>query len=85
MAEATIAITLKINHAFEGLVPKPMIDREMQVTVKKGACVDDLIREVVGLPHEVVPLIFVNGIHAKLSDVLISKDRVTLWMPMAGG
>ncbi len=85
MAEATITITLKINHALEGLVPKHMIDREMQVTVKKDACVDDLIREVVGLSHKVVPLIFINGIHAKLSDVLISKDRVTLWMPMAGG
>lgn len=85
MTEATITITLKINHAFEGIVPKRMIDREMQVTVAKDLCVDKLVRQFIGLPPKVVPLIFINGIHAELSDALISGDRVTLWMPMAGG
>ena len=85
MAEPTIAITLKINHALEGFVPRHMIDREVRLTVKKGTSVNEVIREVVGLPQKVVPLILVNGHHAKPLDVLNSGDRVTLWMPMAGG
>jgi Mut7-C ubiquitin len=85
MAEPTLTITLKINHALADFVPWHMIDREMTVKVKKGACVDDVLKEVVGLSHKIIPLIFVNGHHAKPPDALKSGDRVTLWMPMAGG
>jgi hypothetical protein len=85
MADPTITITLKVNHALAGLVPGQMIDREMTVKVKHGAIIDDVLREVVGLSHKVVPLILVNGHHAKPPDILKSGDRMTLWMPMAGG
>jgi hypothetical protein len=44
-----------------------------------------MLREIVGLSEKIRPLILVNGIHANLHDKLNSGDRVTLWMPMAGG
>lgn len=85
MIEPTIPITLKINHALEGFIPRHMIDKDMRMTVKKGTNVNGMIREVIGLSKKVVPLVLVNGHHAKPLDVLKSGDRVTLWMPMAGG
>jgi len=80
-----MTITLKINHALADFVPRRMTDREMRIDIQKDARVDDILSNVVGLPEKVVPLIFVNGRHAKPQDRLSSGDRLTLWMPMAGG
>ncbi len=85
MQASSISITLKINHALEGFVPKRMIDKEMTITVKEDATIDFLLKEIVGLSNQIIPLIFVNGKHAKPQDKLNPGDRVTLWMPMAGG
>jgi hypothetical protein len=85
MNDAQMAITLKINHALADFVPRRMIDREMHIKIQPNVRIDEVIRNVVGLPDKVVPLIFVNGRHAKPHDRLASGDRLTLWMPMAGG
>lgn len=85
MPKATISITLKINHALANFISHDMIDREMNISIKKNASIDFMLREIVGLSEKIRPLILVNGIHANLQDKLNSGDRVTLWMPMAGG
>jgi len=85
MKEATIRITLKISHALADFVPRRMIDKELTIEIQKDARINDVIRDLVGLPPKVVPLIFVNGRHAKPPDRLSAGDRLTLWMPMAGG
>lgn len=85
MNDSSFTITLKINHALEQFVPKRMIDKEMNITVKENATIDFLLEEIIGLSKKVIPLIFVNGKHARPKDKLKQGDRVTLWMPMAGG
>ena len=62
-----------------------MIDTDMQIEIQKDARIHDVISGVVGLPEKVVPLILVNGRHATPASSLASGDRLTLWMPMAGG
>ncbi len=85
MQALSITITLKINHALEGFAPKQMIDKEITIKVKEDTTIDFLLKEIVGLSNQIIPLIFVNGKHAKPQDKLNPEDRVTLWMPMAGG
>jgi hypothetical protein len=85
MDNTRMTITLKVNHALADFVPRHMVDREMLVDIQQGACIDDILKNIVGLSEKVVPLIFVNGHHAKPTDRLASGDRLTLWMPMAGG
>ncbi len=85
MQALSITITLKINHALEQFVPKRMIDKEMTIKVKEDTTIDFLLKEIVGLSNQIIPLILVNGKHAKPQDKLNPEDRVTLWMPMAGG
>lgn len=85
MHDSSITITLKINHALEPFVPKKMINKEMELAVKADATIDYILNEIVGLSKKVVPLVLVNGRHARLYDGLSSGDRVTIWMPMAGG
>ena len=80
-----ITITLKINHALEPFVPKHMLNKEMEFAVKEDATIDYLLNEIVGLSKKVIPLILVNGIHARPQTRLNPGDRITLWMPMAGG
>jgi hypothetical protein len=85
MTEATISITLKINHALENFISHDMIDREMKLSIQRNASIDFMLREIVGLSEKIRPLILVNGKHADRHAKLKSGDRVTLWMPMAGG
>ena len=85
MHASSITITLKINHALEPFVPKKMINKEMDMTIKEDATIDYVLNEIVGLSKQVIPLVLVNGRHAKAQDRLNPGDRVTLWMPMAGG
>jgi hypothetical protein len=85
MPGATINITLKINHALENFISHDMIDREMNISIQRNASIDFMLREIVGLSEKIRPLILVNGKHADRHAKLKSGDRVTLWMPMAGG
>lgn len=85
MNASSITITLKINHALEPFVPKHMVNKEMEFAVKEDANIDYILNEIVGLSKQVMPLVIVNGKHAKPQDRLNPGDRVTLWMPMAGG
>lgn len=85
MNPSSITIILKINHALEPFVPKHMVNKEMELAVKADASIDYILNEIVGLSKKVIPLVLVNGRHARLHDGLSSGDRVTIWMPMAGG
>lgn len=85
MNASQITITLKINHALDKFVPKHMINQEMEIKIRKDVTIDFILKEIVGLSKKVIPLVFINGKHAKPQDKLCPGDRVTLWMPMAGG
>ncbi len=54
------------------------------VEVGEGTTIKALL-ENLGVPIETVKLIFLNGIHAKETEVLKDGDRLGVFPPVAGG
>ena len=55
-----------------------------EVSLEEGATVGSLL-ERLGIPPEVVKLVFVNGVHATGGTALHDGDRVGVFPPVAGG
>ncbi len=54
------------------------------VALNEGAAVSNLLN-LLGVPEEVVKLVFVNGVHASGEHRLKDGDRVGVFPPVAGG
>ena len=55
-----------------------------EVSLEEGATVGTLLDRL-GVPTEVVKLVFVNGVHATGRTALHDGDRVGVFPPVAGG
>jgi sulfur-carrier protein len=54
------------------------------IDVQEGAAVRDILGQLkIGL--DVPKIIFLNGIHASLDDVVKNGDRLAVFPPIAGG
>ncbi|MGD2124711.1 MAG: MoaD/ThiS family protein [Desulfobacteraceae bacterium] len=54
------------------------------IEIKEGTTIGSLL-ENLKVPTSEVKLIFVNGVHAALGQVLKDGDRVGIFPPVAGG
>jgi len=54
------------------------------IDVKDGTCVKDIIQKL-KIPVDLVKLIFINGVHAKVDTTLKDGDRLGLFPPVGGG
>ena len=52
--------------------------------IKEGTCVRDLIKDL-GIPRDVVKLIFINGKKQDGNYRIQHKDRVGIFPPVGGG
>ena len=59
-------------------------DEDGKTTIKDGATVLDLVREL-GIPEKQVRIIAVNGKQSELDTVLSEGDTVFIFPPAAGG
>ncbi len=80
-----ISINIKIHVGFQKFLPPNMTAKRFDVSLQTDCTLDNLLTDTIGLPADLPKLIFVNGIHAMPSDVLKDHDRVSLFMPSAGG
>ena len=55
-----------------------------EVEVDEGATVEQLLRTL-HVPAGAVKLIFINGIHAQIDQILKEGDRLGVFPPVAGG
>ncbi len=52
--------------------------------IKEGTTINDLMTDL-GIPHDIVKLIFINGKKQDCNYIIQDKDRVGLFPPVGGG
>ena len=81
-----ISVSVKIHHGFKKLLPAGMKTGDpFDVSVEDNTAVGDLIRDKIKLPSDMPKMILINGLHSKEQQTLKDGDKVSLFMPMAGG
>ena len=80
-----ISINIKIHPGMKQFLSKGMTQRRFEISLPDDSTLEHLLNDKVGLPEDLPKLIVVNGIHASLSQKLKQDDRVSIFMPTAGG
>ena len=81
-----ISITIKIHHGFKKFLPAGMKTGEpLDITLEENTTVGDLVGDKIKLPQDMPKMILINGLHSKDQQTLKDGDKVSLFMPMAGG
>jgi molybdopterin converting factor small subunit len=81
-----ISVTLKIHRGFKKFLPAGMkTGGPLDISVEDNTAVGDLIRHKIKLPEDMPKMILINGLHSKDQQTLKDGDKVSLFMPMAGG
>ena len=52
--------------------------------IKDGARVRDIVKTL-NIPAESIKLVFINGVHGTMDDVLKDGDRLGVFPPIGGG
>jgi len=78
-------VELKLYASLGRYMPRTMLEgRQACIEVEEGTTIKALL-ENLRVPLETVKLIFLNGIHAKDTEVLKDGDRLGVFPPVAGG
>ena len=81
-----ISVTVKIHHGFKKFLPAGMKTGDpFEISIEENTAVGDLLRDKIKLPVDMPKLILINGLHSKERQALKEGDKVSLFMPMAGG
>ena len=81
-----ILVSVKIHHGFKKFLPAGMKTGEpVAIALEENTAVGDLLRDKIKLPVDMPKLILINGLHSKERQTLKDGDKVSLFMPMAGG
>ena len=81
-----ISVTVKIHHGFKKFLPADIKTGEpFDIALENNTAVGDLLRDKIKLPLDMPKLILINGLHSKEQQTLKGGDKVSLFMPMAGG
>jgi molybdopterin converting factor small subunit len=79
-----ISVQAKLFATLRRYRPEVGLGEPFAVELPAGATLADLVREI-GLPEDEVKLIFVNGLHRDLDQVLNEGDEVGIFPPVGGG
>jgi molybdopterin converting factor small subunit len=81
-----ISVTVKIHHGFKKFLPAGLKTGEpFDITIEDNTVVADLLRDEIKLSSDIPKMILINGLHSKDQQTLKDGDKVSLFMPMAGG
>ena len=81
-----ISVTVKIHHGFKKFLPAGMKTGDpLDISVEDNTAVGDLLRDKIKLSSDIPKMILINGLHSKDRQALKDGDKVSLFMPMAGG
>ncbi len=81
-----ISVSVKIHHGFKKFLPAGMTTGDLfDISLEDNTAVGDLLRDKIKLPLDMPKLILINGLHSKEQQTLKEGDKVSLFMPMAGG
>jgi len=78
-------VEVKLYASLGRYMPQAVLERgQNYLEVGEGTTIKSLL-ENLKVPHETVKLIFLNGVHAKDTEVLKDGDRLGVFPPVAGG
>jgi molybdopterin converting factor small subunit len=81
-----ISITIKIHHGLKKFLPAGLKTGEpFDISLEDNTPVGELLREKIKLSSDIPKMILINGLHSKDTQTLKEGDKVSLFMPMAGG
>ena len=81
-----ISITIKIHHGFKPFLPAGVKTGDpFIICIEDHTAVGDVLRDTIKLSADIPKMILINGLHSKDRQALKDGDRVSLFMPMAGG
>ena len=81
-----ISVTIKIHYGFKKFLPAGIKTGEpFDITIEDNTVVADLLRDTIKLSSDIPKMILINGLHSKDQQTLKNGDKVSLFMPMAGG
>ena len=81
-----ISVTIKIHYGFKKFLPAGIKTGEpFDITIEDNTVVADLLRDKIKLSSDIPKMILINGLHSKDQQTLKNGDKVSLFMPMAGG
>ena len=81
-----ISVTVKLHHGFKQFLPAGIkTGHPFDISVKDNTAVGDLLRDTIKLSSDIPKMILINGLHRKDHATLKDGDKVSLFMPMAGG
>jgi molybdopterin converting factor small subunit len=81
----TMKVQVKLYASLGRYMPQAGLEEGQDgLEVEEGTTIKALLEEL-KVPLETVKLIFLNGIHAKGSEVLKEGDRLGVFPPVAGG
>ena len=81
-----ISVTVKIHHGFKRFLPAGMKTGDpFDISVEDNTAVGDMLRNKIKLSSDIPKMILINGLHSKDQQTLKEGDKVSLFMPMAGG
>lgn len=78
-------VTTRVYATLKRYIPEGKGDRDMEVDLPTGTTVGELIENFLKIPPDAVKVVFVNGKHAEMNQVLNEGDRVGIFPPVAGG
>jgi molybdopterin converting factor small subunit len=81
-----ISVSVKIHHGLKRFLPPGMKTGDpFDISVEDNTAVGDLLQDKIKLSSDIPKMILINGLHSKNQQTLKDGDRVSLFMPMAGG
>jgi molybdopterin converting factor small subunit len=81
-----ITVTVKIHHGLKKFLPASIKTGDpFDISVDDNTVVGDLLKDKIKLSSDIPKMILINGLHSKDQQPLKDGDKVSLFMPMAGG
>lgn len=77
-------IELKLYASLERYSLDSSAGKPSTVEISAGTTITGLLKQL-KLPPDAIKIIFLNGVHAKESEILKDGDRLGVFPPVAGG
>mgnify|MGYP000411290058 CR=1 FL=1 len=78
-------VLARVYATLKRYLPEGKADNDLEFVLPEGTTVGELIENYIKIPPEAVKVVFVNGKHAEMDQILNDGDRVGIFPPVAGG
>jgi len=80
-----VKVIVRVYATLRRFMPEGKADNDLEIDLPPGTSVGKLLENYLQIPTDAVKVVFVNGRHAELDQILNEGDRVGIFPPVAGG